>query len=172
MARPQTKFPFTLVQQSVAVTTPSSTAGTGTFPPGPNGADLQRGAPGADALEGSVLPVHVPLHLLPLLRCLRSPLLDLLLHLPLLILWETQTRKSAPNARYMPSASRGRAPTFPSQPRLRRTPRPARRPRVYPKHATVAVGDLQTFVPCAPVVPDPGEPEPATLPITRHRLKA
>lgn len=48
--------------------------------------NLQRGASGTDTLEGSSLPVHGVLHLLPLLSCLRSPSFNLLLHLPLLLL--------------------------------------------------------------------------------------
>lgn len=59
------------------------------------GTDLQRGASRADTLEGSVLSIHIVLHLLPLLSRLRSPPFNLLLHLPLLLLGKTHVFRVA-----------------------------------------------------------------------------
>lgn len=63
------------------------------------GTDLQRGASGADALERSLLAVRIILHLLSLLSCLRSPPLDLLLHLPLFLLKKKKKDTSQRSAR-------------------------------------------------------------------------
>lgn len=102
--------------------------------------DLERGASGADALEGSVLPLHIVLHLLPLLCRLRSPPLDLLLHLPLFLL---RTTSEATDVSYIVSPPGG-VPRFPS---FNDGPLPA---CIDSKHTTVAVGDLKTFLPAHP----------------------